>query len=84
MVAAYDRDYAIILLTDAIERHNHRTRWRQELPMYELMRSSVIERPESYVLTPARDRTSTTGTTTAPTPTPDRLDKPEVKVCSTG
>ena len=56
MVAAYDRDYAIILLTDAIERHNHRTRWRQELPMYELMRSSVIERPESYVLTPARDR----------------------------
>ena len=32
------------------------TRWRQKLPRYELMRSSIIERPESRVLTPARDR----------------------------
>ena len=43
VVAAYGRDHAIILLTDAIERHNRRTRWRQQLPMYELMRSSIIE-----------------------------------------
>ena len=56
VVAAHDRDHAVILLTDGIERHNHRTRWRQKLPMFELMRSSAIERPESCVLTPARDR----------------------------
>ena len=55
VVAAHDRDHAVILLTDGIERHNHRTRWRQKLPMFELMRSSAIERPESCVLTPARD-----------------------------
>ena len=56
VVAAYDRDHAVILLTDATLRHNHRTRWRQQLPRYELMRSSIIRRPESCVLTPARDR----------------------------
>ncbi len=54
--SGYDVSHAIILLTEAIGRHNHRTRWRQQLPMYELMRSSVIGRPESCVLTPARDR----------------------------
>ena len=27
VVAAHDRDHAVILLTDGIERHNHRTRW---------------------------------------------------------
>ena len=32
VVSAYDSDHAIILLTDAIERYNHRTRWRQDLP----------------------------------------------------
>ena len=53
VVAAHDRDHAVILLTDGIERHNHRTRWRQKLRMFELMRSSAIERPESCVLTPA-------------------------------
>ena len=54
--SAYDVSHAIILLTEAMERHNHRTRWRQQLPRYELMRSSVIERPESCVLTPANAR----------------------------
>ena len=51
-VAAYDTNHATILLNDAIERRNHRTHWRQKLPMYELMRSRIIERPESCVLTP--------------------------------
>ena len=56
VVAAYDAQHAVILLTDATERHNHRTRWRQKLPMFELMRSNIIERPESCVLTRARAR----------------------------
>lgn len=56
VVIAYICDHAVILLTDAVERHNHRTRWGQQLPMFELMRSSVIERPESCVLTPASAR----------------------------
>ena len=47
------RTAAIILLTDATLRHRIRIRWRQKLPMYELMRSSIIERPESCMLTPA-------------------------------
>ncbi len=49
-LAAYDRDHAFTL------RHNHRTRWRQQLPMYELIQASVIERPESCALTPANAR----------------------------
>ena len=55
VVAAYHARHAIILLTDATlrHRHRHRIRWRQKLPMYELMRSSIIERPESCMLTPA-------------------------------
>ena len=47
VVVAYDRDHAITQLADAIERHNHRTHWRQQLPMFELMRPSIVERPES-------------------------------------
>ena len=54
MVAAYDHDHVVILLAHAIERHNHRARRRQQLPMFELKRSSIVERPESCVLTPAR------------------------------
>ena len=54
--AAYDVSHAIILLTEATLRHNHRTRCRQQLPRYELMRSSVIERPENCALTPASGR----------------------------
>ena len=52
---AYHARHAIILLTDATLRHRIRIRirWRQKLPMYELMRSSIIERPESCMLTPA-------------------------------
>ena len=56
VVAAHDRDHAIIMLTDAIQRHNHRTRWRRQSPMFELMRSTVIEPPESCVLTPTCER----------------------------
>ena len=56
VVVAYDRDHAITQLADAIERHNHRTRWKQQLPMFELMRPSIVERPESCVLTPASAR----------------------------
>ena len=56
VVVAYDARHAVIPLTDAIERHNHPVRWRQKLPMFELMRASVIERPESCVLAPARAR----------------------------
>ena len=71
VVAAYHRDHAIILLTDAIERHNHRTRWWQKLPMFELMRARIFERPENRVLTPARGPpTSATPTSTARSPTP--------------
>ena len=54
--SAYDVSHAIIPPTEATLRHNHRTRWRQKLPRYELMRSSVIERPENCVLTPASGR----------------------------
>ena len=53
VVAAYHARHAIILLTDATLCHRIRIRWRQKLPMYELMRSSIIERPESCMLTPA-------------------------------
>ena len=49
-LAAYDRDHAFIL------RHNHRTRWRQQLRMYELTLASVRERAKSCALTPARAR----------------------------
>ena len=56
VVAAYDVSHAIILLTEATLRHNHRTRRRQQLPRYDLMRSSVIERPENCVLTPTSGR----------------------------
>ena len=55
-VAAYDRDHAINLLTHAVGRHNQRTRRLQQLSMYQLTQCRILESPESYVFTPARDR----------------------------
>ena len=34
----------------------NRNRWRQKLPMLDLTRASVVQRPESCVLTPSRNR----------------------------
>ena len=45
VVAAYDARHVIILLTGAVEWHNHRIRWRQKLSMLELTRASVAQRP---------------------------------------
>ena len=42
-----------LTLEVAIACGNHRTRWRQQLHMFELIRASVIERPEHCALTPA-------------------------------
>ena len=72
VVAAYDHDHAVILLIDAIERHKHRTRWRQKLPMFELIApaSSSDRRAAHSLQRTLGSSTFTAATSTESTPTP--------------
>ena len=72
VVASYDRDHAFILLTDATLRHNHRTRKRQKLPMFELIAPALSSgrRAACSLQRALGSSTFTAATSTESTPTP--------------